>query len=207
MAHANYNANEIIVPGHGTVLVSTKSFAEPFDPKNFDYATNKGIGNGWEPLQFTSKENPPTIEKEGGEITTLDAWETSSVYSSISELKVSITATVMAANEKTLKAAFGDALDFDSSKGLAKTSGIQATEKSVMVIFAHDGKRAAWYFPRVNLTLGDFPSINVEGAYEVQLKGAVLEPTGSAADDYRLMNFYTPRAYEGAAAAPGAGRA
>lgn len=197
--HANYSSNNIIIPGNGTVLVSTANAGDPAEIKKFSLSDANTIPKGFQAIGYTSKENLPAFEKEGGETTVLDAWETASVDSFTTDVKRSLTFNMMAWSKEVLQLAYGSGAGTwdDTLKMQWADSHVNLTEKSLIIVFAGGAKRAGIFIPRCNLSLGDELSLNAEGAVETQLKATILEPTAAqSAKGQKQIGFFSARPYD-----------
>lgn len=173
---ANLTKNSLIIPGHGTVLVSKGKVADPFDPKNFLIGDDTTYPkNNWMHFGMTSKQNTVEFSKDGGDSSTADTWEFDAVDSTIDPIKWSLTIGALSMHKAMFELAFGGGKHDATLKGYAM-GDVEPVEKSLMVLFAHGGKRGGVYIRNAKLSVGDAPSVDVENFFEVQLSATVGQP-------------------------------
>ncbi|WHS51386.1 hypothetical protein QM007_05350 [Rothia sp. SD9660Na] len=173
---ANYDADKLVVPGHGTVLVSVTDKADPFDIESFVLGDDTSYPKDqWMPFALTSKENTFAFTKDGGDETVLDVWEFDSMDSSTESATNGFTVNAASMQKSVWDLAYGGGKYDEELKGYAEHETVPV-EKSVMVIFAHGGKRAGAYMRKVKITAGDAPDISPDNFFETQLKGTILTP-------------------------------
>lgn len=195
----NLDPSNIIVPGHGNVLVSTDKTAEPFDPAGFNIFDSSSYGPGWRSIGYTSKDDTIEFDKDGGDATSLDTWEEDGVDTAYESVLWSFVVRALSMNRETFELAFGGGAWDETLKGYG-VGDVSPTEKSVMIIFAHGGKRAGVYIRRCKLQAGDAPEVDAEQFFEIEIKGDVL---ASDSEKYKKMFWFAARpAVEGTAVTP-----
>lgn len=173
MADPNLDPKSTIIPGHGNVLISKEATAEPFDIAQFDIKDETTYGTGWESIGYTSKENTIEFDKDGGDASSVDTWEEDGVDTSYEAVLWSFVVRALSMNRKTFELAFGGGEWDEDLQGYAM-GDITPIEKSVLIIFAHAGKRFGIYVRRAKLSAGDAPSVDPEQFFEIEIKGDVL---------------------------------
>lgn len=173
---ANYDTSKLVVPGHGTLLVSVAETADPFDIKSFVLGDDTSYpSNEWMPFALTSKENTFAFTKDGGDETVLDVWEFDGVDSSTESTTIGFTINAASMQKAVWEMAYGGGEYNETLKAYAEKEVVPVV-KSAMVIFAHGGKRAGAYMRKVKITAGDAPEIATDNFFETQLKGTILTP-------------------------------
>lgn len=193
MADANLDKSKLMIPGHGTVLVSVGEKADPFDPKNFvigDDTTYKK--SDWMQFGLTSKENTIEFSKDGGDTTAVDTWEFDGVDITKDPITWSFNIGSLSMQKAAWELAYGGGKYVDALKAYAM-SDVVPVQKSVMIIFAHNGKRAGAYIRSARLSVGDAPSVDTEKFFETQLSGSVIQPD---VDTWGKVLWFDARAYE-----------
>ncbi|WP_269929103.1 hypothetical protein [Kocuria massiliensis] len=179
----------VVIPGHGNVLVSTGDTAEPFDIGQFQIGDESTYGEGWMSLGYTSKENTIEFDKDGGDATSVDAWEEDGLDTSYESTLWSFVVRALSMSKDVFELAFNGGAWDDELDGYAM-GDVTPIEKSVMIIFAHAGKRAGIYIRRAKLASGEAPSIDVEQFFEIEIKGDVL---ASDSAKYKKIFWYKAR--------------
>lgn len=173
---ANYDANKLVVPGHGTVLVSIGEVADPFDIESFVLGDDTSYpSDQWMPFALTSKENTFAFTKDGGDETVLGVWEFDAVDSSTESATSGFTVNAASMQKSVWDLAYGGGKYDETLKGYAEHENVPVT-KSAMVIFAHGGKRAGAYMRKTKVTAGDAPEVAPDNFFETQIKGTILTP-------------------------------
>lgn len=191
---ANLDPKSLIIPGHGNVLVSTEATAEPFDVAKFDITDKASYGAGWTSLGYTSKEDTIEFDKDGGDATSVDTWEEDGVDTTYEAVLWSFVVRALSMQKSTFDLAFGGGTWLEDIKGYAM-GDITPVEKSVMIIFAHAGKRAGIYIRRAKLSAGDAPSVDPEQFFTIEIKGDVL---ASDSDKYKKITWLAARDFTAA---------
>lgn len=185
----------LIIPGHGNVLVSTATVAEPFDVEKFVIGDSATYGTGWQSIGYTSKEDAVALNKDGGDATLVDTWEEDGTDATYEAIQWSFTVNSLSMSKSMYDLAFGGGAYDATLKGYGM-GDIEPVEKSVMIIFAHNGKRAGLYIRRAKLSVGDAPSIDTEKYFSVQIKGDVL---ASDSAKFKKIFWFDARPYKAAA--------
>lgn len=188
----NLDPQTLVVPGHGTVLISTGASAEPFDITGFNIKDKSTYGDGWESCGYTSKDDTVEFSKDGGDVTSIDTWEEDGLDTTYEAITWSFLVRALSMQKKTFDLAFGGGA-YDETLGGYGMGDITPVEKSVMIIFAHNGKRGGVYIRRAKLSVGDAPSVDTEQFFEIEIKGDVL---ASDSDKYKKIFWYAARPYD-----------
>lgn len=189
MADPNLDPKSTIIPGHGNVLISKQATAEPFDIEKFNINNPASYGSDWQSLGYTSKENTVEFDKDGGDAKSVDTWEEDGVDTSYEAVLWSFVVRALSMNQKTFEMAFGGGAWDETLKGYGM-GDITPIEKSVMIIFAHAGKRAGVYIRRAKLAAGDAPKVDAEQFFEIEIKGSVL---ASDSSKYKKIFWFAAR--------------
>lgn len=188
----NLDPKTLVVPGHGNVLISTDETAEPFDITGFNIKDTATYGPGWESLGYTSKENTVEFSKDGGDVSSVDTWEEDGMDTTYEATLWSVLVRALSMQRKTFEYAFGGGKWDENLKGYGM-GDVEPITKSMMIIFAHNGKRAGAYIRRVKIGAGDAPSIDPEQFFEIELKGDIL---ASDSATYKKIFWYSARPYD-----------
>ncbi|MDY6143747.1 MAG: hypothetical protein SPI14_06045 [Arcanobacterium sp.] len=160
--------DEAVLPGQGWVFYGAPDTA-PFEISTFDEKTLTDH-EGWTFMGNTSKENLPTLGKEGGDITTYETWDTPSMRSDVASTVYSMTINVVSMTVATLQLAFPGGT-WDQSSGQYKVAArSQTTNKAVLVVMKDNvNGYQGFYFPNAAIALGDAPELASDGFVEVPL--------------------------------------
>ena len=165
------DAGKIIIPGRGNVLVGEPD-ADPIDPGQFligapaTYGTLLTLGH-------TSRENTVALEKEGGDVTQVGTWEVEAADTSTEATAWTLGVNALQADQATFELVFPGG-EWDPVTESYDVGDIGAVEKSVQVIMVQGLKRLSFFCPRVSLSVGDAPTIDVENFFEFNLLGQIL---------------------------------
>ena len=181
-------ATETIIPGQGWVFTGNIDATAP-DISAIDISDDATFG-GMKLIGHTSKENPPSLAKEGGEVTNFDSWDTPALRSVVSTTNWSLTVNALSITKETLEMAFPGG-QWDTVTKSYKIPAKQATvSKSILVLMKdNESGVAAFYFPRGAIAIGDAPSIATDGFFEIQLAISALTST----DGTYVMQVFVPR--------------
>lgn len=187
---------KIIIPGHGNVLYAEPDTL-PFNPANFIIGNESTYGEGWGSFGLTSKENPPEFEKDGGDATQKDTWELDAVDVSYESTSWSGLVNALEMKRETYELVQPDGQWSEEQGGYYDVTGDGKIEKAIFFIFVQGTKRAAWWFPRVSLGLGDAPSVDVEEFFETQASFQALSSLTHTTADGRPIRqrWYPVRSY------------
>ncbi|WP_215523917.1 phage tail tube protein [Varibaculum prostatecancerukia] len=199
MANQKYvDTDHLLVPGRGTVL-----FAEPgqamFKLEGFDKAKPDSFAS-WNLLGGTSKENMPAFDKDGGDATQLGIWEEDAVYTTYEATSMSVTLNAVRIDKETFELAFPGGV-WDEATGSYKINGIGSVEKALAIVMFDGQKCAAFYMPRVSLSVGDMPELDNENFLEAQISGQILTDQ----TQHLRLQVFRPRPLTAAAPASSAG--
>lgn len=161
--------DEAVIPGQGWVLIGDTDTAVP-DITKFKLADEASF-TGWTWLGNTSKENPPKLGKDGGDVKTHDTWDTPAMRSTVETTVYTMEIAALSVTKKTLDLAFpGGAWD-DQKKIFSVPSKPGVVNKSVLVIMKDDvNGLSGFVFPNGALAIGDMPEIKTDGFFEINLK-------------------------------------
>lgn len=185
---AGNNAGNVIIPGHGQVLISKTDEAEPFDPAGVVIGDPKTWPAEWIALGHTSRENTIEFERDGGEEEVLGSWEEDAIESNVSEAEVtSFKVASLEMSKEIYQLMFGAGGEWNETLQAIEHDEAQSTIKSVMVIAAHGGKRWARYIRKSSLIAGDESSIETDNFMEANIKGTVLSPGNGRKKQMRFV--------------------
>lgn len=200
----NLDPKTLVVPGHGNVLVSTGTVAEPFDIESFDIMDASTYGEDWMSIGYTSKADTVEFNKDGGDASSVDTWEQDGMDTTYEAILWSFVVRALSMQRSMYELAFGGGAYDSALKGYAM-GDVEPIEKSVMIVFAHNGKRGGIYIRRAKLGVGDAPSVDVENFFQIEIKGDVL---ASDSTKYKKIFWFDARPYKaltaGAGVIPGA---
>lgn len=170
-----FNADAVIIPGRGTVLVADPDTAFP-DYKTVDPAGE--IEGGWVCLGHTSRENMVEISVEGGELTTKGSWWSPNLRSARSPRIFGGKVNALQMDKATMELAFPGGKHDQGKSSFAVPSIARDVLKSLFIL-AEDqtGQRMAVGLYRASVSLGDAPSFDVENFFEIQLSWSTLDST------------------------------
>lgn len=182
------NDNAVIIPGRGTVFHGEPGLAPPdldtLDP--LDPATY----TGWTWLGHTSRENAVSLSKSGGEKTTKGTWWNTALRATTSAIEWDLTVNALQVDAGTLALAFpGGAVDPDRDGMFVVGDNVGSVEKAVFVYMIDATAHAGLWWPKVDLGLGEAPTIDPENFFEIQLAGKSLSMDGER------MGILPPRAF------------
>lgn len=157
-----------IIAGQGWVFYAEPDTDAPTTLDTFNPVEKNIAGFTW--LGSTSKENLTSFEKEGGEITVLDTWDTPAIRSIKADEKWSVTINSVSISQDTFKLAFPSG-KWNAEKGGYDITAKAATTAKALLLVVQDPQNGflGVYFPRGTLSLGEVPSFNAEGFMEVPL--------------------------------------
>jgi hypothetical protein len=186
------NGNNVIIPGRGAVFTAPVGTAPP------DYLTMTpdAPGGQWLCLGHTSKENPVTISKDGGDVTKFGSWWEDGIAVTREATDWTVTANALELRPAVFDLAFSGRLDDGEDGDNAYIVPAAGGEKELaLFILALQGtKRMGVYFGKTSVSLGDAPSFDPTKLFEVPLLASILSVQGD------LMRWYAP-GFEAAAAA------
>lgn len=186
------DANATILPGRGAVfLAPVDTTAFNLDSLDIHDASTYGT---WTPLGHTSRENTVAFAKDGGEATQRGSWEDEALRATYSTVQWSLTVNALQVDNSVLSLAFGGGT-YDSVTKKFSVPGTSAAQSRAMFVVLMDGtKRAGFYLPNTEITLGDAPEIDVENFFEIQLSAQILNSptTGTRFDIYEPREYVEP---------------
>ncbi|MCU9995408.1 hypothetical protein HHJ78_02545 [Mobiluncus mulieris] len=189
-----------IIPGQGWVFYSEVDTA-PFDLKGFDSADPTKNITGWTWLGSTSKENLTQIEKDGGDVSVLDTWDTPAMRSNKAETNWTVTVNSVSITPEMLQLAFpGGKL----SKGTYHVPAKETSAEKALLLVIKDAVQGyvGIYFPKGALSIGSAPSLNADSFMEVPLVMTAL----TSGKTGNRMDWILPESLAGGAGvAPGIG--
>lgn len=190
MSLSTLEPTAVVVPGNGTIAFADPNTA-PIDPYKFVPGNASTYGAGWA-ISYTSKSNLPSFSKDGGEITTLDAWEQDAIASSQTPTSLSFDASKIQIDQGNLELAFPGGT-YNSTDGTYDIGTIGTTERAVQIIMIDGtGKRMGIYMGRCVITTGDMPELNAEEFFELKIHGSILTDNKG-----QRMRIFPPKAYAG----------
>lgn len=170
-----------VIPARGIVAVGEDHLPPP-DFHVFNPADSSTYDPGWY-LFHTSRENLPSLDKDGGESTTLGSWWVSSIDTTYEDETNSIAFNSLEVNGRTLQAAWPNGR-VTANGGWAVPAAVASERKAVFVFaLSSSGRLMAWYAPNVDLRVGDMPEFDMEQYFEVNLSGNML----GAAEDVTVV--------------------
>lgn len=179
----------LIVPGHGTVFFAPPEATLPTDPLTA-FGIDKVAPTGWTDLGHTSKENTISFSKDGGENSQLDTWYKDAVRVVYGSTTWTATVNALQMDERTLDLAFNGELDEAEGRYVIPASS-SATTGQTVILFQDTTASMLIYLPNTQTTLGEAPSVSVEGFFEVQLSLSILSSSKLSANGRTgLMAIY-----------------
>lgn len=187
MSTSVLDAEKLIIPGHGTVMFADPNTPMP-DISKIRIGDKTTYPAGWA-VTYTSKENPPAFDKDGGDQEQKDAWEQEAVATSQAPTTFMIEVNKIQIDQWNLEIAFpgGSWITDTHSRRWYGVGTVGKVEKAVLILMIDGNKILPIYMPRVSLTTGDMPEIDVENFFELKISGTMLSGTGD----------YTNRIYWG----------
>lgn len=162
----------LIVPGHGTVFWAPEDADLPADPLTA-FQLAKDAPEGWVDLGHTSKENTIEFSKDGGDKTQLDTWYADAVRVVYGAMQWGMSVAALQMTKQTLDLAFQGEMDATNGRYIVPASS-GATRGQLAILFQDVTDSMVFYLPNTQTLLGDAPSVNVEGFFEVQLSVSIL---------------------------------
>lgn len=161
-----------------TTVIAGQGWAYYADPDTapFSLANYKGEDptaniETWTWMGSTSKNNLTTIDREGGDITTLGSWDTPALRNNESDVNWTITLNSLSITPETLGLAFpGGKWNAES-----KTYDIPAkttTNTKALLVLIKDAVQGivGLYFPKGTISLAGSPTLSVDNFLEVPLR-------------------------------------
>lgn len=181
--------SSLIVPGSGTVFYGQSDAQLPATPLTA-FALDATAPSGWKDLGHTSKENTISFSKDGGDTTQLDTWYRNAVRVVYGSNTWTMTVNALQMDKQTLDLAFSGELDGTNARYIVPASS-DATPGQLVVLFKDTTDSMLFHLPNVQISLGEAPSVNVEGFFEVQLSVSILSsPSLKANGKNGLMAIY-----------------
>lgn len=188
------DAGKTIIPFRGNVLVAPVD-TKPIDISSFVIGDEKTY-TGWGSLGHTSRENSVALEKDGGDAEQKGSWEDEGLDAVYEPTAWSSTVNALQMDQDTFKLAFPGGT-WDEATQSYDVGNIGTVERAVLVIFAPGDKRAGFYMPRGQITLGDAPELDVEEFFELQLRIQAL----SSQTTRNRFKWFATRQYKALAGA------
>lgn len=165
------NDNSLVIPGHGTFFTAPKNTPLPAGGiKAFKNITGTDP-IPWENLGHTSSENPPSLNVDGGDSTTLRTWLKENMHTVYASENWSMTGSALQADTETLGLVYnGWETTGDSGKGLIVPSKKRAQEIAIVMISSDDTGNLGFYIPNTSFAHGDAPSISIEQFFEAPFR-------------------------------------
>ncbi len=189
------DAGKTIIPFRGNVLVAPVD-TTPFDISSFVIGDDSTYG-GFESLGHTSRENSVALEKDGGDAEQKGSWEDEGLDAVYEPTAWSSTVNALQMDRATFELAFPGG-EWDEETQSYDVGNIGTVERAVMVVFAPGDKRAGFYMPRGQITLGDAPELDVEEFFELQLRIQAL----SSQTTRKRFRWFATRPYKPLALPP-----
>ncbi|MCG7425053.1 hypothetical protein [Kocuria rhizophila] len=188
------DAGKTIIPFRGNVLVA------PVDTKPIDISSfvigEESTYTGWDSIGHTSRENTVALEKDGGDAEQKGSWEDEGLDAVYEPTAWSSTVNALQMDRETFELAFPGG-EWDEATQSYDVGNIGTVERAVLVIFAPGDKRAGFYMPRGQITLGDAPELDVEEFFELQLRIQAL----SSQTTRKRFRWFATRQYKALAPA------
>lgn len=174
------NDNALIVPGHGAVFQARSSATLPADPLSA-FVIGQDAPEGWTDLGHTSKENTIAFAKDGGENSQLDSWYMDAVRVVYGSTTWTATINALQMDKNTLDLAFNGELDAVAGRYVVPATAAASTGQTV-ILFQDTSGSMLFHLPNTQTTLGEAPSVSVEGFFEVQLSLSILSSSKLSAN-------------------------
>lgn len=182
------DAGKTIIPFRGNVLLADTD-TPPINITNFVIG-DESTYTGWLSVGHTSRENTVALEKDGGDAEQKGSWEDEGLDAVYEPTAWSATVNALQMAKETFELAFPGG-EWDEEDQAYDVGNIGTVEKAVQVIFAPGDKRAGFYMPRGQITLGDAPELDVEEFFELQLRIQAL----SSQKTRRRFRWFATRPY------------
>lgn len=188
------NANATVIPGKGTVFLAPPNTA-PFT-RALTASLDPGIPSthtGWDTFGHTSRDNNVSLSKEGGDATNLGSWWDPSLVSNRDATSWGLTVNSLQMDYLTFSTALPNGR-VTPDGGWVVGSDAGSVERAVFVLMVDGTKRMGIYGPRVNLSIGDAPSIATDGFFEIAMSGSMLSATAAAAPNIQIgdLIYFVP---------------
>lgn len=126
---------------------------------------------GWTWLGSTSKDNLTTIEREGGDITTLGSWDTPALRNNESDVTWTITVNSLSITPETLGLAFPGGKWDKSAKTFSVPAKTTSNAKALLVLIKDAVQGViGLHFPKGTISLAGSPTLSVDNFLEVPLR-------------------------------------
>lgn len=183
------DADQTIIPGRGFILTAAVDTPTPsLDALDIN---DSATYTGWTALGHTSRENTVGFSKEGGEATQRGSWEDEALDTTSTPVTYGVTINSLQVSNGTLSLAFGGGTYNATTRRFSVPGSTSKVKRAVYIVMFGGSKRAAWYLPQVDITLGDAPEVDVENFFEIQLSGTLLNSPATG-DRFHIDE---PRAY------------
>lgn len=188
------DAGKTIIPFRGNVLTAPVD-TPSFDISSFVIGDDKTYPD-WLTTGHTSRENSVALEKDGGDAEQKGSWEDEGLDAVYEPTAWSATVNALQMDKPTFELAFPGG-EWDEATQSYDVGNIGTVERAVMVVFAPGDKRAGFYMPRGQITLGDAPELDVEEFFELQLRIQAL----SSQTTRKRFRWFATRPYKALAGA------
>lgn len=176
-----------IIPGQGWVYIADPDTPVP-DLSKF-VPSDPTTVTGFESLGHTSADNTIALEKEGGEVTVRNSWDTPGLRSELSAVNWAAIVNALDFNQGTLALAFPNGEWDEETKSFGFGGNTGSSKKAVLIIMKDTvNGYAAIYFPNGSISIGEAPSIAIDAFFEIQLRVTALA-SSQTGDSIR---FYPP---------------
>lgn len=177
------DSSAVIVPGEGHIYVDISgSAAAP---------TGTGVPSyPWVEVGHTSRDEPLSISREGGERTTLGSWQNSALRETVSATTYALAFKLLQHDELGLKLYYGGG-SINSTSGGFRVPKVPAAQEYPIFVRVVDGS-AVWaeYFPNASILGSDSAETDPENLSELPVSATIL---GEDALDY-LFEIRRPAA-------------
>ncbi|MFB7672947.1 hypothetical protein ACFC26_16215 [Kitasatospora purpeofusca] len=159
-----------IIPGTGYLYLAPADTAKPVsitDPLE--------PGSPWVNLGHTSRDNMPSMTRDGDDPTTLGSWQNSKLRQTSPDVEYGITFNSIQADPTTLQLYFGagpSAMQPDGSIRIPVKPTPQI--KALLMIMVDGSNFVPLWHPRVSLLGSDAVGLDAENWFELPLKGTFL---------------------------------
>jgi len=181
--------SSLIVPGHGTFFFGEEGSTLPTDPLTA-FALDATAPSGWIDIGHTSTENTIAFSKDGGDTTQLNTWYRDAVRVVYGALTWGATIGALQVTGDTLDLAFGGQLDEVGGRYIVPATPQPKSGQGV-ILFQDSTDSMLFYMPKIQVTIGDAPSVSTEQFFEIQLALSILaSATLTANGKSGLMAIY-----------------
>lgn len=166
------DATTTIIPGTGYIYFANADTAKPTvtDPL--------APGVGWTNLGHTSRDNMPSLTRDGDDPTTLGSWQNSKLRQTSPDITYGLTFNSIQADAETFQLYFGAGPAAMQPDGSIRIPAKPVPQIKALLLILVDGENFVplWH-PRVSLLGADAISLDAENWFELPLKGTFLAST------------------------------